>query len=65
MVLCAIIIFGSAAINNGIRARADVEVTDVLNYAVDKKEDSFLDEEKIYITEVEEGNEVEDNVDNI
>ena len=64
MVLCAIIIFGSAAINNGIRARADIEVTDVLNYAVDKKEDSFLDEEKIYITEVEEGNEVEDNVDN-
>lgn len=54
MGLCAIIIFGSAAINNEISGRANVEVTDLVNYSVDKKEDSFFDEEKIYIAEVDE-----------
>lgn len=55
MILCVIIIFGSAAINNKIRARADGEVTDILNYKVDKK---------VEVDEVYEVDEVEDNIEN-
>lgn len=61
MILCAIIILGSAAINNEIRARADVEVTDILNYTVDKIEDSFLNGEEEHIDEVVE---IEENLEN-
>lgn len=55
MILCAIIICGSAAINNEIRERADGEVTDILNYKVDKK---------VEIDKVDEVDEVEDNIEN-
>ena len=59
IILCAIIIFGSIAINNVSRTKSDIEITDVPNYTVDQKEDLLDDEEKLDIDEIE------DNVDDI
>ncbi len=62
MILCAIIIFGSAVINNEIRTRSAIEVNEVYSYTVDKKEEYFLEEEKIDLDEIDESEEnVDDN----